>query len=288
MTWFWLALGSAVGAAAADVIIKRSFSDLPLAQAAVLRVVGLLPISAAILLLMPWPQVRPQFWLAIGLALPGEVAAILLYIRALQRSPLGLGQPFLAFTPLFTLFTGLVILGELPSALGLVGIGLLVAGAYLLNLERAASGWLGPFKAVAAEPGSWMMLAVSAIYAYTAVLGRWAVLSAGPWFMAAVYPPLMLGSLLAGLAVGGRLRLRGMLARPWAAAALAAAMGLMALCHFTAVELTQTANMIAVKRLSLLLAMAYGGLFMGEARLGQHLAAGGLMVGGAALILLGS
>jgi hypothetical protein len=48
----------------------------------------------------------------------------------------------------------------------------------------------------------------------------------------------------------------------------------------------EAAYMISVKRLSLLVVMLYGGIFLGEERLGQHLAAGGAMVAGAALILL--
>ena len=44
--------------------------------------------------------------------------------------------------------------------------------------------------------------------------------------------------------------------------------------------------MISIKRLSILFAMLYGGIFLGEKRLIQHLGAGLVMVAGAALLLV--
>jgi hypothetical protein len=50
-------------------------------------------------------------------------------------------------------------------------------------------------------------------------------------------------------------------------------------------DLVQAAYMMAVKRLSLLFALLYGGWLLGEARLAQHLAAGCLMLVGSGMIL---
>jgi hypothetical protein len=44
--------------------------------------------------------------------------------------------------------------------------------------------------------------------------------------------------------------------------------------------------MISVKRLSIIIAMLYGGVFLREARLGQHLLAALLMEVGAVIILI--
>jgi drug/metabolite transporter (DMT)-like permease len=285
LSWFLLALGSAFGVATADFLIKRFFSDRPVAETAMLRFLGLAPLSLGLLLFLPWPQVSPAFFIALALALPGEMAATLLYQRAIQVSPLALAQPFLAFTPVFALATGFVVLQELPSLLGLAGVGLVAAGAYGLNLHQARHGWRQPLLAVFREPGSWMMLAASAIYAYTAVLGKKALLASSPLFVVAVYPLAMC------LVMGGVLWARGRLSwgwarRPWPAAGVGVSMCLMAVCHFLAIAQVEAAYMISVKRLSLLIVMLYGGIFLGEERLGQHLAAGGAMVAGAALILL--
>jgi drug/metabolite transporter (DMT)-like permease len=285
VSWFLLALGSAFGVATADFLIKRFFSDRPVAEMAMLRFLGLVPLSLGLLVFMPWPRVSPVFFAALALALPGEAAATLLYQRAIKLSPLALAQPFLAFTPIFTLATGFLILGELPSWLGLAGVGLVAAGAYGLNLHQARLGWHQPLLAVFREPGSWMMLTASAIYAYTAVLGKKALLASSPLFVVAVYPLAFCVILGTVLAASGRLSW-GWARRPWAAAGVGASMCFMAVCHFLALAQVETAYMISVKRLSLLVVMLYGGIFLREERLGQHLAAGAAMVAGAAAILL--
>ena len=166
---------------------------------------------------------------------------------------------------------------------------LLTVGAYGLNLHRArggqGGGWTEPFKAVIRETGSWMMLVVAVLYAYTAVWGRAATLASAPLYMVMVYPPIV--SLALGAAcLGRRKRIRLPEMRPGPVLGLVLCMTAMFLCHFTAVNLVQTAYMVSVKRLSLLFAMLYGGLFLGEERLLQHLAAGAVMAAGAALILL--
>ncbi len=285
MIWVLPALGAALSVATADFLIKRHFSDRPFTEVAVLRFLSLCPMSLVLLALAPPAPVQPGFWLSIAGALPGEIAATFLYLRAIQVSPLALTQPFLVFTPLFATLTGLLFLGEFPSGLGFMGIVLLVAGAYGLNLHQARTGWSRPFTAVLREPGSWMMLLVGLLYAYTAVLGRQAVLQSSPWFMLSVYPLVVTSGLVAVSAAAGRLSW-GWMSRPGPALAVALSMTAMSLCHFWAISMVQAAYMISVKRLSILFAMLYGGLFLGEARLGQHLAAGSLMLGGAVLIMI--
>jgi drug/metabolite transporter (DMT)-like permease len=285
MSWFLLALGSAFSVATGDFLIKRYFSDRPTPEMVLVRWAGMLPMSLVILAVHPWPQVSPQFWPTIVLLLPAEVAATFLYLRAIQVSPLALTQPFLAFTPLFALLSGWLILGELPNGPGLVGVGLLAAGAYGLNLHQARQGWKGPLSAIAREPGSWMMLIVGAIYAYTAVMGRRAILAADPWFMAAIYPLAVGGTITLLLLVSGRLTW-GWLRRPWPALGVCLAVTAHILCHMLAISQIQAAYMLSVKRTSLLFAMLYGGLLLGEERLGQHLLAGLLLVAGSAVILL--
>jgi len=285
MSWFLLALGSAFCVATSDYLIKRHFSDRPTPELVLLRWAGMVPASLVILAVHPWPRVGPEFWPTIGLILPAEVIATFLYLRAIQVSPLALTQPFLAFTPLFALLSGWLILGELPNGPGLVGVLLLAAGAYGLNLHQVRRGWKGPLWAIAREPGSWMMLIVGAIYAYTAVMGRRAILAADPWFMAGVYPLAVGGSVALVLLVSGRLTW-GWLRRPWPALAVSLSVSGLLLGHVLAISLVQAAYMLSVKRTSLLFAMLYGGLLLGEERLGQHLLAGLLLVAGSAIILL--
>ena len=284
MTWFFLALAAAFSLGTSDFLLKRYFSDLPVGEMVMVRFTGVVPVCIAILLIMPAPEVKPEFWSSVAIALPAELVATFLYAKAIQVSPLSLAQPFLAFTPVFALLTGFLILNEGPSWGGLMGIVMLAAGGYWLNIDQARYGWLQPIMAVTRERGSWMMLTVAAIYSFTAVLGRRAVLAADPWFMASVYPLLVSGGVALVLGFSRRLSW-AWLRRPWPALAVCLAAGGHIVFHFMAISMVQAAYMISVKRLSIIIAMLYGGVFLREARLGQHLLAGLLMEAGAVIIL---
>lgn len=92
---------------------------------------------------------------------------IILYNRALQISPLSLTVPYLAFTPVFLLGTGYVILGEIPDMLKCEGILFVVLGSLLMHRKSFLKGIFEPFRVVLREPGSLYMLAVSFILSIT-------------------------------------------------------------------------------------------------------------------------
>ncbi len=95
-----------------------------------------------------------------------------LYFRALQISPLSMCVPFLAFTPVFLIPSGYVLLGELPAPLKSLGVVLIVVGSLVMHRRLFAIGWTAPFKAVIREKGSRYMLLVSFIFSITNPLDK--------------------------------------------------------------------------------------------------------------------
>jgi uncharacterized membrane protein len=95
-----------------------------------------------------------------------------LYFRALQVSPLSLCVPFLAFTPVFLIPSGFVLLGELPAPLKLFGVVLIVIGSLVMHRRLFAIGWSAPIKAVIREKGSRYMLFVSFLFSITNPLDK--------------------------------------------------------------------------------------------------------------------
>jgi len=108
-------------------------------------------------------------------------------VRALSISPLSLTIPFLAFTPLFMLLTGWVVLREVPNAQGVAGILLIVAGAYAINIDKIRGGVLAPFKAIAREPGSRLMLIVAFIWSISSVYDKVATVNSSPAFYSSFF-----------------------------------------------------------------------------------------------------
>ncbi len=114
----------------------------------------------------------PTFLIYLTLDVALITCVMWLYFRALQISPLSMSVPFLAFTPVFLIPSGFVMLGELPPPLKLLGVVLIVAGSLAMHRKLFAVGWLAPVKAVIQEKGSRYMLMVSFIFSITNPLDK--------------------------------------------------------------------------------------------------------------------
>ena len=290
MLWFFLALASAFCLAAADAVSKKYFQDCDAWELLLLRfgVPGLLLLPLA--WWQPLPAVPPAFWAWMAVLVPLELAAMGCYMVAIRDAPLYLTLPYLAFTPVFNVLTGYLVLGEQVSLQGFLGIVLVGGGAYLLHLDRfhAASlaGWLAPLRAVFHERGSRLMLLAAAIYSLTSVLGKQAMgyatpLSFGPFYF------VLIGLVATTVALMREpWSLRRLARRPSPVLAVGGFMAVMVVTHFLAIALVEVAYMIAVKRSSLLFGILFGAWFFGERHLGRHFFAALLMVGGMVLIVL--
>ncbi|KAA6181874.1 EamA family transporter [Thiohalocapsa marina] len=316
MGWFFLSLLCALALASADAATKAWLQDYSARELALVR------FTLTALLLLPLLRdvpdlgaLPPAFWGWMLLLWPLEIAAMLLYMTAIRDHPLSLTLPLLAFTPVFILGVAFWLLGERVPAQGAVGVVLVVAGAWLLNLRHARLGdwrsWGAPLVALVSEPGSRLMLAVALVYALTATMGKAALAYVPAEQFGALYF-LSLGIILPlvlalpaprGLArlFGGprrrpasirqpttssALKARsGLLRRPVAVLVVAALNALMVYTHFLALAHVEVAYMIAVKRTSLLFGILYGALLFREPGLRSRLPAGGLMLAGVVCIL---
>jgi drug/metabolite transporter (DMT)-like permease len=182
-----------------------------------------------------------------------------------------------------------LLLGERISATGGVGIILIAAGSYTLNLQGRSAGLLAPFRAILKERGSLCMIGVALLYGFTATLGKKAISCSSPLFFAGLYPILLFICLTPVALWKGRHELRlagrsGILR----ATLLPALFSLgETISGVIALSLTNVAYMIAVKRMSLLMGIVYGHFLFREEGLRERLTGGGLMVAGVALILVG-
>lgn len=290
MNWVHLALLSALSLAFADALTKKLLGGYRTEELIVVRF-GLTAVLLLPLLVLNLPEsVPPPFWGWVGLALPLEVLAMALFLLAIRDSPLALTLPYLAFTPVFVVLSGYLLLGEKVSPRGMAGILLVVAGAYALNLEHARMNvprsWLAPVLAIARERGARLMLVVALLYSMTSVLGKGAL----QYMSAASFGPLyfmLLGLLTAAFFAWRDPGVLRVLWRPsWRHVLIAACMAVMVVAHVFALERVEVAYMISVKRTSILFGIVLGALMFAETRLVQHLFAAGLMVAGVALIAL--
>lgn len=240
-----------------------------------------LPWLALVVALTGLPQVPSSFWGLVAVMVPLEVTAMLLYLRAIKIGPMSLAVPFLAFTPMFTVVTGLLFLGERLAPIGLAGVLSVAAGACVLH----------PVRRMLRSPAVRLMVLTSAIYSVTSVLSKRAINLSGPMPFALLYfalngaalMPLALKGEGGAPALGRALRAQlplFLLIGAVVAAAMAA--------HCYGIQRAPVAYFLSIKRLSLLVSVLYGGFLFREEELPRRAAGTALMLAGAALIILGS
>jgi len=284
MLWLPLALITAFSLSTADALSKRALDDTEEMVIVWVREGYALPFLAIGLLITPIPKLDSTFYLIVASLIPLEIAALVLYVKAIRLSPLSLTIPFMALSPVFIMAIAFFTLGERPTPAGLSGVALITAGAYTLNARAAKTGLLGPLKAIARERGSLMMIAVALIYSVTSTLGKTAVIHSNPVFFGFFYPCVLTAVLTVFLIARGKLPL--VLSRPKKFIPIGFFSALMIITHFAALNLTQVAYMISVKRTSLLFTVLYGRLLFGEENIRERLAGAVIMLAGVALIAL--
>jgi drug/metabolite transporter (DMT)-like permease len=258
--WLPLTLLSAFFLATSDALTKKALDGHNEYLVTWLRLLPALPLFLLPLPFIAIPPLKAEFFLCALGALPLEALAMILYTKALKLSPLNLTLPLLSVTALLLLVVPFLIVGERISYCGAFGILLIATGSYLLNVRPGTEGVLAPLRALVSERGSLCMLGVAIIYSVTSTLGKRAIAASSPLFFAACYLPLLV-LLISPVALykgRGELRLMAQNGTIRASALPALCYALAAATHVFAINMTNVAYMIAVKRTSLLFGVLYG------------------------------
>ena len=270
--WIVYALLCALFLAIGDALVKNAPAMHP-ATIAAGRVFFSLPVLWAIALVNGIPAINGDIIYALLLSPPIEVVALVLYMRALQISPMYRTLPFLAFTPLLLIITSWVLLHERASLSGIIGIVCVVLGTYSLYFQRGQS-LLVPLKTVFHDKGSLMMLIVAVLYSITANFGKMGVMYSSPAFFGAIYFTIMV--IILGIWCACADSIKNIFTKNIVVIGLT--QGIMITFHMLAVAIAPVSYMVAVKRSSMLIGIIFGSIFFGEKNLLQH--------GIAALIIL--
>jgi drug/metabolite transporter (DMT)-like permease len=282
-------LAASAAWAAFDALRKRLAGEMSATALVAAITTGQWPFLAA------WLVLSGAWHLEAGYLLPGaatvalNVGANLLFVRALQISPLSVTVPFLSFTPVFSTLFSALLLGELPDGRQQFGIVLVVAGAFMVNL-RGDEGLSARsvLRAMLHERGSLMMIGVALLWSLTAALDKLAMRYASAPVHGVVQTAGVALWLLALLAIRGELsslHLSRSARWPFALALLVAAAGIG--LQLVAIQLTLVGIVEAVKRaIGMAAAVVVGRLAFHELTTTGKLAGIGLMIPGVVLIVL--
>lgn len=289
MTWFWVALGCAFFTASTDAVSKR------IMKGSDEWFTGAIILSGACALVFPVfinCDIRPfsnELVKIIVLAAPLEILGYYLFLRAINIGPISVTLPLLAFTPVFTLVSSFVILGENVSFHAGLGIFMVTIGAYIMNLGALSQGILGPIRALLSSPASRKMLLVALIWSVTSVLGRKGATLHGPIQYGFTIETLI----LIGFIIIALFRRRIGLSRyeisktyiPWFCLGFVL-MAMAQVTHFVALSMAPAPYMISVKRLSLVFGVILGWIFFKETEIRFRLAGTIIMISGVWVIYL--
>jgi len=127
LLWFILAIATALCVATGDALTKKFFGRFSPYDMAVASSLYSLPFLIIYIFFIPIPELDAVFWWIACVLIPLDTFAFYLYMKAIKLSPLSLSIPFLCFTPVFMILTGLIVLNEVPSGWGVIGFFYLAA-----------------------------------------------------------------------------------------------------------------------------------------------------------------
>jgi drug/metabolite transporter (DMT)-like permease len=278
-----LVVAASVASSGFDLFRKMLVRNLaPVPMVFLLATASVPLFGAAVLFGEPAP-VQAAYWLPALGSVALNVVANLTFLEAVRISPLSVTVPLLSLTPVFTALLGFAVLGERPAPLDLVGIVLVVIGAFWLNVEPQSSA-----RAFLSQPGAWLMAGTALLLSLTIPLDKLAVGRASPPFHGLVLTAGIALGALAMLAVQKRWGELSGLRRGWGPFVLALIASTLALgFQLVALKYVLVSLIETLKRgIGNLLAVLLGRAVFGEAVTPGKLLAALLMAAGVALILL--
>jgi drug/metabolite transporter (DMT)-like permease len=105
---------------------------------------------------------------------------------AIHKTEVSIVGPVMTLTPGFVLLTEWLLTGMLPGLVGLLGILLLIGGAYVLSLGDHRVSWYVPFLRLVTDRGSLLALIAAACFGAASVFGRIGIQLSDPLSFAVV------------------------------------------------------------------------------------------------------
>jgi drug/metabolite transporter (DMT)-like permease len=285
--WFLLALVATLCQVLRNTVMKRLGVSLDEYLAVWGRFTFLLPFAALFVWWQGAPEIKPGFIPACLLFAMSQTVSTMALSKALKYGDLSLVTALWKVSLLFLVGLGYVTLDEEPSALGLAGILISMAGVYLLNIRKARIAWYAPLVVLFTDRGLRYALLAAVFYAPSVVTIKWAMQRSDP-YMGTLGGYLAASLLVTPVVLVTSRRHLAAVPRHWAAfCSFGLFAALTTVTQGQAYLLTLSSYVEAVKQVEILFAMALGALLFGERQRVGEIAPGALvMLAGVVLLSL--
>lgn len=287
MLWFILALAGAIFTAGVYAVQKKLLRNASEYAVPFLTYF----ISSIVLLAIAFsagiPEIKSGFIYSLAVSLVLNCVGVFLYLKAFKITDISLAVPILSFTPLLSILTSYIMLGERTNLLGILGILLVVLGVYLLNFKKSRDIFQ-PFKEFFRNKGLRYMFIVAFIFAVCVNVDKMILLKSDVFFGWGISQFLM--SMVFLLIVLSRKENLGRIVKNNLPLILLGGIfaTLDTLFFGIAFKMQIVPYVIAIKRTSILFTVIYGGMFLREKDILKRLLAAAIMVMGLLTIIFSS
>lgn len=172
MLWFILALVTAVCFGLYNITLKKASDDGDTFIIAYV-IYSLTAVFIFIYAAISFQIVLPSshiFWTFALINAAANAAVAKLYVDAIKSEEITLSVPLLNLTPVFLIFSAVIIAGEDLTSVKVIGVLIIVIGAYFLHLGKGSP--LQPFKSIFYSKGSRYMLLIALTWGVTAAMDK--------------------------------------------------------------------------------------------------------------------
>ncbi len=296
LLWILISIGSAVAASWAQTAQKWSVTLTQYSKFTIACIASL--VSAATLLAASYvirgvPIIDERYWLAMLVTGLINAATFPMMLKAYEVGEFSSVFSMSLLTPIFLLFTSFVMLGEVPSWSGAIGVVLSVLGLWVITSKhehRAVPNF---------ALGNWLAILVALLWSVSVNFDKLAATYSNPFFspvgvflvMAVAHGAYLLArhrrlivksETTEGETLSPPIQLPAVLVLVATGVTFAVSSAL----HNSALLLGFASYTIAIKRLSVLLGVLWGWLFFHEKNIGRKLFGALIAIAGVAAIVL--
>ncbi len=170
MNWMLLAFASALLSAAASITEKKALLGMRALDFSVLLALLNAAIALPFFFAVDFAQVSGPALTVLAVKNLLGALAFLSVMSAIRNLELSRALPMLVLTPGLVALCAYLFLGESLSLREIGGMGLLLAGTYVLEMKKGDA--LAPLRIFITSRGHWLVLAALALFTITAVLDR--------------------------------------------------------------------------------------------------------------------
>lgn len=289
MLWLAFALGCAILAGFSAVVSKKA-----------LRKESALEFSAALAIVNVVVSIPLIYWIdldvsafLLGLVLLTALTAaggFLLTAKALKHMDISIISPLRNFSPAFTAFFAIILLSEQLNPMHITGIGTLIFGSYVLEVNFKKHDLFTPFKKIASSKYVHLLFLSMVFYGMSSVAGKYALSFADPitlLFLLQLFISIIFVVYMLIWRAGATDIKAGFKRAGWLIVIIAVLTVSYRVLQWKAMEIQYVSLVIPIKRLSTLFSTVIGGELFHEEGLAQKAVACLIMIAGATLIALG-